>query len=713
MNHKFHLPAGIDLQKEYTDEELMKFIEIEEYKPQSQLTCLEDWFVVDGIPIVPSSKIDKLKSFFGKYFKVSTHCDIIEEDGKTTGLMFVKSAKDISEFDGKMMDKKHTLSIVKLLDVLDEDQEIVKESKPVENITEELIVFQGGKAVEANKKELTDKEHNFKNLKLYKQKFGYIDEDWIVINDKKYKHPNAKDYFFSPKENFMISWSTTKIDAVRDQMPFECNNKSILIWNLEGYFICGLEMKDFDVASNKLKFTDDDAFFAYNDDGKLQIFNLKTLESKFISVNANKFDLQPIPYGSTDYKLVYYTLGQQNMPARVCLIDFDNQVLASRNLFNVHSCDLYFDPRGIYLLATITKINKSKKVTGTSVELFKLKDKGIPVESTDFAQQRVTHVAWDPKSPKVVMVTVVEQKVQQQAVITRKARSEDVSPDEVAANGVPNNMTVRFLEVSKGKAAFEELLTLEDTSLNYAIYSPAGRVVCLAGTKSLSKGNLVFYDTGASDGVPLTKELFIQNNKVRNKKEVADGAHGTSVSLTIRRDRIVKISEDEHYKVSKLSWDPTGRYLCTLCLVGSDAGYRLYDLKGSMVLKNTVKFIENFVWKQPVPILLDNNRVKRVKQSLNNYIARFEAEDEAAKRETSKAELEKIESGWAEWVAFRERAKKWRDETKSKRLHFANSVFSNPKSIKFEDYYSDSEDFVYDLKPNEDKFGYLETIEIV
>ena len=711
MNTKFKLPPTLDLNREYTDEELLEFIPKESYKPNSKLSVFSDWYVVDGIPVVPESKIEKLQTFFKKYFKSFEECDIIVDDGKSTGLMFIKSSLDLLEFDDKLMDKKHTLTIMKLIDFFDENVEIVKDCTPSQSVQNDLVIYAGGKAIEADLKEMTQIEFQQKNTKLYKQQYTYVKDEWIYIGNKQYKHPHAKDYFISPNQQFAVSWSTVPINSVDDRMPYEYDGKHILVWNLNGFCVFGLEMTELSMVQDVLKFTDDDAYVVFNDNNQLLIHDLTTNTSKSFPVNANKFQIQPNLYGK-DHKLAYFTKGQQSTPSRVCLIDFNNLVLRSKNLFNVTECELYFDPRGVYLLATLIKINKSRKVIGTALELFKLKDKGFPVESMEFVQERVTHVAWDPKSSKLVLVAVNEQKLQQQRIITSNARREEITAEEVATNGVPNNQTIKFMQVH-GKQCLQELLVLSDTSYNYASYSPAGRIVVLCGVRSLIKGNMLFFDTGASDGVPLTRELIIQNNTVKPKKMVGDDAQGTFVTLSVQRERVVEIAASVHYRISKLTWDPTGRYLCTLSVVGTDSGYKIFDLTGTERAKHTVKHVEDVMWTIQEPLVLDAVKSKKIKQSLTNYISRFEAEDDSAQRETSKAEMDKIENGWIEWQAFREKAKKWRIETKEIRYNTSKQEFGKVGEMSLKDYYSDTEDLISDLKPDDDKYGYLETVEVV
>lgn len=100
---------------------------------------------ISGIPIVKEDKVEKLKTFFytyfyknwvndnlikaitkdkskiemmkktkiipEEYFSDKLKIDMLMENGITTGIMFVETEKDLSEFNNEYMDKSHVLKI--------------------------------------------------------------------------------------------------------------------------------------------------------------------------------------------------------------------------------------------------------------------------------------------------------------------------------------------------------------------------------------------------------------------------------------------------------------------------------------------------------------------------------------------------------------------------------------------------------------------------
>ena len=696
MNHKFNLPSTLDTSKEYTDEELMQFIPQDKFKAPSKSIAYANWYVIDGIPKVPEDKAPKLKQFFNKFFKQLSECDIKVENGKTTGLMFVKSTLDLLTFNNTMMDKKHTLSVLKFIDFFQNDFDIVKPSTHI-TIASDLLVFAGGKAIEASATQLSSLStaKSLKTVKSFKNSYTWIENDFVHVGNHQYKHPNCKDYFLSPLDSILVTWSTTPIQSAKDHMPYEYDGKHILVWHTTGICLFGLEVIEMKPLKEMVKLSDNDAILVHLTNEELVVYNL--LDPKFTCTSIKSSDIESFQMQPNSTNLCYFQKATANAPARVCLVNEQLVLIKSKNLFNVTTCLLSFCPRGIYCLASLTRLLKSKKVSGTSLELFHLKDKNVPVTSMTLNKERVVHISWDFKSNTVVLISVDEDKLQQQTLITKNARREEISAEQQSLDGVPNQMKIRFCTTStKDNQCLSVLHTLENTSMNYCSFTPSGRICVVAGTRALSKGHVHFYDTGASDGATINKTITVGEKECQ---------------LTLKRQKVVLVNSDEHYKVSQLEWDYTGRYLCTVGVSGSDAGYKIWDLMGTLKNSQVVKLMESILWIKSKPLVLDAKKVKKIKQTLNTYAKRFEAEDSSQLQQLNQAETALMKKTWEDWIAFRQRVKKWRQETKDKRFDLFKKM-NQTLNVSLEDYYSDTEDMITDLQPEDDKFGYTEAIEV-
>lgn len=99
--------SGIPIVKEDKVEKLKTFFYIYFYK-----CCFNDNLI--KIMTSDKSKIDMLKRtriIPEEYFSDKLKIDMLMENGITTGIMFVETEKDLSEFNNEHMDKSHVLKI--------------------------------------------------------------------------------------------------------------------------------------------------------------------------------------------------------------------------------------------------------------------------------------------------------------------------------------------------------------------------------------------------------------------------------------------------------------------------------------------------------------------------------------------------------------------------------------------------------------------------
>eukprot|EP00163_Fabomonas_tropica_P004518 TRINITY_DN1397_c0_g1_i4.p1 TRINITY_DN1397_c0_g1~~TRINITY_DN1397_c0_g1_i4.p1 ORF type:complete len:654 (+),score=182.34 TRINITY_DN1397_c0_g1_i4:429-2390(+) len=138
-------------------------------------------------------------------------------------------------------------------------------------------------------------------------------------------------------------------------------------------------------------------------------------------------------------------------------------------------------------------------------------------------------------------------------------------------------------------------------------------------------------------------------------------------------DTMTSMGSDEHFMCTNVSWDPSGRYLCTYItaqrnssydhglIVWSHTGKQLYQLKRE-------KFFQ-FLWRPRPPCLLSAKQQQEIKNNLKKYSKVYEKED-AKQRESAAVDQEKART------ALREQFAKWQEEAyrtymedKTKRMH--------------------------------------------
>lgn len=94
-----------------------------------------------------------------------------------------------------------------------------------------------------------------------------------------------------------------------------------------------------------------------------------------------------------------------NLPARVTLIKIPERTeLRQKNLFTVAAVKMFWHPQGDYLAVQVDRYTKTKKSTYTSFELFRLKERDIPMEVMELPNksEKIVAFAWEPKVRRLI-----------------------------------------------------------------------------------------------------------------------------------------------------------------------------------------------------------------------------------------------------------------------------------------------------------------------
>ncbi|MFS7988390.1 putative transcription factor WD40-like family [Helianthus anomalus] len=187
------------------------------------------------------------------------------------------------------------------------------------------------------------------------------------------------------------------------------------------------------------------------------------IDKKSIKVE-NVMDFSWSPTDSI-FALFVPELGGGNQPARVSLFQIPSKVeLRQKNLFSVSDCKMYWQSNGEYLAVKVDRYTKTKKSTYTGFELFRIKERDIPIEvfELDNKNDKVISFAWEPKGHRFAVI-----------------HGDNPRPD------------VSFYSVKGGKVT--KLTTLKQKQANALFWSPSGRFIILAGLKGFN-GQLEFYN---------------------------------------------------------------------------------------------------------------------------------------------------------------------------------------------------------------------------
>ncbi|CAD6227830.1 GSCOCG00006288001-RA-CDS [Cotesia congregata] len=192
-------------------------------------------------------------------------------------------------------------------------------------------------------------------------------------------------------------------------------------------------------------------------------------------------------------------------------------------------------------------------------------------------------------------------------------------------HGEVPNVSVSFYEVRCGHQP-ALLKKLEKRACNHLFWSPAGQFIVLAGMTSMA-GALEFVDT---------KDFSIMNTT-------------------------------DHYQVSDIEWDPTGRYVVTAVSswkTSVDNAYWIWTFQGRILKRVNLNAFNQLLWRPRPPTLLTADQIKEIKKNLKKYSSQFESKD---KMRMTKASKEVIDKRRALMEAFNEYREKRIDEWKGQK----------------------------------------------
>jgi len=287
-------------------------------------------------------------------------------------------------------------------------------------------------------------------------------------------------------------------------------------------------------------------------------------------------------------------------------------ILRSKNLFNVHDCKLHWQSNGDYFCVKVDRHTKTGKTRYCNLELFRLRDKDIPVQVIE-TKDTVTAFAWEPQGSRFTLIT------------TNDPKAAEPMP------GVMLKTSVAFYGFDARKGDFLLLKNFDNKTSNNVYWSPKGRHVLLATLGSSSKFDIDFFD------LDLDRDDGIKTNE-------QDLGAGIRLVTTV-----------EHYGLTDIEWDPSGRYVATygsMWMSTMEAGYSIWDFKGQLVQENKLDRFKQLLWRPRPPTLLSRDEQKKIRKNLRDYSRQFEEQDqlEAANLNTEVVEMRKrLIDEWNAW----------------------------------------------------------------
>ena len=372
---------------------------------------------------------------------------------------------------GTALDKKHTIAVNKLTDIerygregrIDEtynppkidpfqEQEHLRWALSDPRGRDQFVMYRGDDVgvFWNNKKEdpegIVDRKHWTESFVQWSPLGTYLTsmhqqgvqlwggKSWS--RQKRFAHPFVNLVDFSPNEKYLTTWSNKPMDIDENHpvLSAEDQGKNYIIWDIE----TGKPLRSFatidaggptvDEAGNQIKrkiqwpafkWSSDDKFVARLNPGQsISVYELprmNLLDKTTVKIEGIvDFEWAPaVPQreGVKTYEQLfcYWTPEIGSNPAKVGLMSIPSkEIVRTRNLFNVSDAKLHWQSQAAYLCIKVDRHSKSKKSLATNLEIFRVKEKGVPVEVVDSIKDTVINFAWEPKGDRFVLITTTE-----------------------------------------------------------------------------------------------------------------------------------------------------------------------------------------------------------------------------------------------------------------------------------------------------------------
>ncbi|KAI5586795.1 hypothetical protein POPTR_006G267500v4 [Populus trichocarpa] len=609
---------------------------------------LGNTIVVDNLPVVPKEKFDKLE---GVVNKIYSQIGVIKEDGlwmpvdpgtqKTLGYCFIEYntpqeaelAKE--KTNGYKLDRAHIFAVNMIEDfnrfmkVPDEwAPPEIRPYVPGENLQHWLtdekardqFVIRTGSDTEV----FWNDARHLKPDPVYKR--AYWTESFVQWSPlgtylatvhrqgaavwggdstfnrlMRYAHPQVKFIDFSPGEKYLVTYSSHEPSNPRD-----ANRVVINIFDVR----TGKVMRDFKGSADEFSIGGaggvagvswpvfrwgggkDDKYFAKI--GKNMISVYETESFSLVDKKSLKAEnVMDFIWSPTDpiFALFVPELGGGNQPARVSLIQIPGkEELRQKNLFSVSDCKMYWQSNGDYLAVKVDRYTKTKKSTYTGFELFRIKERDIPIEvlELDNKNDKIIAFAWEPKGHRF-------------AVIHGDSPRPDVS--------------FYSMRTAHNTGRVSKLTTLKGKQANALFWSPSGRYLILAGLKGFN-GQLEFYNVDELETMA-TAEHFMAT-------DIEWDPTGRYVATSVT---------SVHHDMEN--------------------GFNIWSFNGKLLYRTLKDHFFQFLWRPRPLSLLSPEKEEEIAKNLKKYSKKYEAEDQDVSLQLSEQDREKrrmMKDEWYKWV---------------------------------------------------------------
>ncbi len=377
----------------------------------------------------------------------------------------------------------------------------------------------------------------------------------------RFPHHGVRHIEFSPCERYIMTWDGK--DNTEDL-------KSLLAWNIK----TGENLRGFKVAEGSkwpiMKWSYDGEYFARVTENGISIFETKEKRlfgGKPVVARA----IVDFAWSPSENILAYWSNTEGNLPPRITIMDpfKGGKEIKTKPLVNIDSIDIIWQANGDFLCAHVHKLSKSKRSTTTTLEIFRLRQPGIPNESEVFTEN-INHFSFEPHGSRFGVITGTE------------ARA---------------NITFYDLGSAKTGKDIKKIIAISNKPVNNLYWSPVGRNVILANLNNNS-GELEFWDLDEKRCIN-TETHFMCNT-------IQWDPSGRIVATCVIQPMFGAVSMRHTM----------------------ENGYKLWTMHGEKLCDSPKKDFYQFLWR-PRPINIVSLKDKTaIESNIKKYIEKYDKEDE-------------------------------------------------------------------------------------
>lgn len=433
----------------------------------------------------------------------------------------------------------------------------------------------------------------------------------------RFPHAGVANIEFSPNEKYLLTCN----GAEKPQKPGGTEAECYIVWDVRA----NKKLRGFDQEKGELegpwpvfKWSHDDKYIARKGVDMISVYetpSMGLLDKKSFKVP----NVKEIAWSPAANLLAYWVPEATGLPASVAVVEVPSRtVKREKHLFNVIDIKLHWHDQGDYLCVKVAR-RKTKKTIITNFEIFRIRQKEMPIETVEF-EQNIVAFAWEPHGHRFAIIH---------------------------GGGELNRNNVSIYNC-KGKEV-KKVRTFENRQANSLFWSPLGGHLLLAGFGQIFNGQLEWLDIDAGESLtPGGTEHF-------QAGEVEWDPSGRFV-ITAATQPITQ-----------------GKWKYTM-----DNGYNLWSMQGQLLSQVKIENCYQVMWRPRPTNLLTKEQVAAIKAGLKEkYWSKFEKEDdEIRKSQLSGAAKERAELK-ASWKSWRQAKEKEFNEEREMRRELRNGQASD------------------------------------